>query len=263
MCAVDPALQGAKSIIFVLTVDTEADNQWDHGIPLRTENVRYWEPFQRICRDHDVAPTYLVTSEIADDDLAQTLLRTWAGAGEAEIGAHLHPWTTPPFREDAGFRFNDPSHPFMSELPGDLVRAKLENLTDQISNNFGVRPTSFRAGRFGLDGISARVLSELGYLVDSSVTPLTSWTAHRGLPEGSGGPDFSNHSARPFIIEGTRDEEEGANLGLLEIPVTIATTSALLRRFPALSGLHRTLPARAVRKISHGRWLRPQPVWLQ
>ncbi len=72
------SISRSKPIIFVLTVDTEADNQWSHGVPLTTENVRYWEPFQRVCREHGVAPTYLVTSEIAADPVAQALLRGWA-----------------------------------------------------------------------------------------------------------------------------------------------------------------------------------------
>ena len=110
-------------MLFVLTVDTEADNQWDHGVPLKTDNVRYWQPFQSVCHRHGVSPTYLVTSEISADTLAQTLLKGWAAAGEAEIGAHLHPWTTPPFLDTPGLRFNDSSHAFISELPDDLVRA--------------------------------------------------------------------------------------------------------------------------------------------
>jgi len=241
----------------VLTVDTEADNQWAHGIPLSTENVGYWEHFQRICLQRGVPPTYLVTSEIVADPAARALLRAWVGAGEAEVGAHLHPWTTPPFREEPGLCFNDPAHAFMSELPLDLVRAKLQTLADQIHHTLGVRPTAFRAGRFGLSNSCAQILAELGYLVDSSVTPLTRWTAHQGLPNGPGGPDFSAHSSAPFVIEGTGDP------GLLEIPVTVAPTHACLRRFPTLARRYqRSIPVRALRKASRGYWPRPQPVWL-
>ncbi|NLO27795.1 MAG: hypothetical protein GX113_06420 [Actinobacteria bacterium] len=240
-----------------MTVDTEADNQWAHGIPLSTANVGYWEPFQRICQERGVAPTYLVTSEIAADPAAQVLLRRWISAGAAEVGAHLHPWTTPPFDEKPGFGFNDRSHAFISELPIDLVRAKLETLTGQIQDTFGVRPTAFRAGRFGLNNSSAQVLAELGYLVDSSVTPLTNWSRTPGLPNGLGGPDFSSHSSAPFIVAETGDP------GLLEIPVTVTPTYDYLRRSPALLRRYqRSIPVRALRKASRGRWPRPQPVWL-
>lgn len=204
-----------------------------------------------------MAPTYLVTSEIATNPAARALLRNWIGTGAAEIGSHLHPWTTPPFEEKPGLGFNDRSHAFISELPIDLVRAKLETLTAQIQDGFGVRPISFRAGRFGLNNSSARVLAELGYLVDSSVTPLTKWGRHQGLPNGPGGPDFSAHSSTPFIIAGTGEP------GLLEIPVTVTPTYVWLRMLPGLLGRYqRSVPIRALRKASRGRWPRPQPVWL-
>ena len=243
-------------VMFVLTVDSEADNQWSHGIPLATENVRYWEPFQSLCRRHGVRPTYLVTSEILSDSLAQSLLKSWAQRHEVEIGAHLHPWTTPPFVDAPGLRFNDPSHAFISELPQELARAKLENLTDEIRVRLGIRPVSFRAGRFGLNLGCARSLAQLGYVVDSSVTPLKSWRKMPGLPGGPGGPDFSQQTARPFLIQGTGDP------GLTEIPVTIIPTYSLLRRFPPLLDLYRSLPAKALRRLLLRRWLSPQPAEL-
>ena len=238
-----------------MTVDTEGDDQWDHGAPLTTRNVDYWEPFQAVCEKHGVTPTYLITSEIAADSKAQALLRAWTARGAAEVGAHLHPWTTPPFLDRPGFRFNDPAHAFLNELPGELVSQKLHALTQQIEDCIGVRPISFRAGRFGLDMPAARVLGRLGYVVDSSVTPLIRHT-YPGLHDQPGGPDFRSHGLSPFVIQGT------GRPGVLEVPLTIVTTYALLRRFPGLLSVYRTLPVRAVRKIFFRRWLVPQPVWL-
>lgn len=243
-------------VIFAVTVDTEADNQWDQGAPLTTENVQYWQPFQSVCDEHGVTPTYLVTSEMAADPSAQSLLARWVASGRAEVGAHLHPWTTPPFIDEPGFRYNDPAHSFLSELPTELVHQKLETLTAEIERDLGIRPTSFRAGRFGFDARCAVALSELGYIVDSSVTPLTEWSAHQGLPHRDGGPDFTSHVAMPFLIDGTPQP------GLLELPVTIVTTYALLRRFPLLYRLYRSFPIRPARNRVLKRWLRPQPIWL-
>jgi hypothetical protein len=244
-------------MLFVLTVDTEADNQWNHGVELTTENVRHWEPFQRVCRQHGIAPTYLVTSEIAADPPAREKLTSWVSEGHAEVGAHLHPWTTPPFVDRPGFRYNDSAHAFLSELPQDLVRLKLERLTEEIAGAFGVRPTSFRAGRYGFDFRCAEVLAELGYHVDCSVTPMTELRSTLGLAGGRGGPDFSKHSAQPFIIEGT------GSPGLVEMPVTILPTYPVLRRSQALLRAYRSLPVRVLRRAVLSRWLSPQPVWLQ
>lgn len=239
-----------------MTVDTEGDNQWDHGIPLATENVHSWRPFQDICRRHGVPPTYLLTSEIVADPAAVQLLRGWVETGEAEVGAHLHPWTTPPFADKPGFRENDRSHAFISELPEDLVRAKLERLTLQIQERLGIRPTAFRGGRFGMNDAAAKALAELGFTVDSSVTPLTSWTMYPGLPNGNGGPDFRSHSSAPFVIAGTGEP------GLLEIPITIVITSTVLRHFPRLLTVYDSLPVRAISRASGRRLFRPARVWL-
>lgn len=243
-------------VILTVTVDTEADNQWDYGAPLTTKNVDYWHAFQAVCDEQGVTPTYLVTSEIAADPSAQSLLTAWVASGRAEVGAHLHPWTTGPFIDEPGLRYNDPVHSFLSELPTELVRRKLERLTAEIERDLGVRPTSFRAGRFGFDPRCAVALSELGYVVDSSVTPLTEWSAHKGLSDGDGGPDFTSHVATPFIIDGT------PRPGLLELPVTIVITYALLRRFPLLYRLYGSFPIRPARNRLFRRWLRPQPIWL-
>jgi hypothetical protein len=202
----------------VVTVDTEADGQWEHGRPLATANVTAWPPFQELCRRHAVPPTYLITSEIAEDPAAGAFLRALAAAGDAEVGAHLHPWTTPPFVEEPGLRQNDREHAYPCHLEPELLLAKLETLTVQVARAAGGRPTSYRAGRFGLDAVGAYILAGLGYEVDSSVTPFVSWTAHAGRPGRDGGPDFRRHDARPFRVAGS-----GAP-GLVELPVTILPT---------------------------------------
>ena len=132
-----------------VTIDTEADGQWEPGVPLTTRNVAFWEPFQELCETHGVPPTYLVATEIIEDGRARDLLSGWAQRGAAEVGAHLHPWTTPPFADRPGLRFNDPAHAFPSQLPDDLLREKTAVLTEHITAAFGTRPTSYRAGRFG------------------------------------------------------------------------------------------------------------------
>lgn len=238
-----------------VTIDTEADNQWDTGIPVKTRNAAYWSPFQDLCDRHGVLPTYLVATEIVEDERARDLLKEWSARGSAEIGAHLHPWTTPPFLDRPGLRCNDAVHAFPCQLPDDLLREKTGVLTKQIAAAFGCRPTSYRAGRFGLDARGAAFLAEEGYTVDSSVSPLWSWRRHPGL-NGQGGPDFREHSSQPFRITGVRGR------GLVEIPVTIVATYGPLRRMPALLEIYRSLPVRAVRKLLLAPRLLPQPVWL-
>lgn len=239
----------------VVTVDTEADDQWRHGAPLTTDNVDWWAPFQELCDRHGARPTYLVTSEIAADDRAVAFLTPRAADGTAEVGAHLHPWTTPPFEDAPGRRHNDPAHVYPCRLESGLLEAKLAALTGQVRDRFGAAPASFRAGRFGVDAVVARMLADLGYVVDSSVTPFVSWAANDATP-ADGGPDFRRHGPYPFRIAGT------GHPGLVELPVTVLPTYPLLRRSPWLRDHWDAFALRAARRALRA-WRRPQPLWFR
>ena len=241
---------------FILTIDTEADNQWKRGIELSTHKLRFIPKLQKLCLQYKICPTFLVTSEVCADDYAKDLLGGYREAHQAEIGAHLHIWTTPPFEDKDGFRYNDHNHGFATELPESLLRKKVEHLTQQIENTFGERPTSFRSGRFGFDETCAGILLDNGYVVDSSVTPYVDWSSQKGMPEGTGGPDFTDKGAQHYSISiGERT--------LLEIPVTILptkfpfTVSDRMNRI--YSSLGNTLIAKGAKKLSFG----TQPVWLR
>ena len=251
----------------VVTVDTEGDNQWAFGGPISTKNARFLPPFQALCRRYGMRPTYLVTSEIALDLDSVSMLLPWARAGEAEIGAHLHPWTTAPYEDKPGLRANDGSHAFPSELESHLLRAKLENLTTQISEAFGRRPTAFRAGRYGLDGKCIPILEDLGYLVDSSVTPGLSWWRTRGGTPTSRGPSFIGASVAPYRLSPTDVTVDAESAGKLwEIPLTILHSDLLLMRSRRvrmwIGNMNGSLLSHAAKRVwpaSQPQWLRPSP----
>lgn len=242
---------------FLLTIDTEADNQWEHGIDVSVENIKYIPRFQNLCNKYNIKPTYLVTSEVCDDGFAKEIFRDYSKLKNAEIGAHLHSWTTPPFTDQDGLRYNDPSHAFASEIPVELLTEKLKNLSGQIEKSFDVKPTSFRSGRYGFNEDVANVLADLAYTVDSSVTPYVSWSANPGLSTGKGGPDFIDKTPQPYRYNFTSGS-------LLEIPITILPT-----RFPLtlsekftdyyFRNVNNSIPLRILRKLL----LSNQPLWLR
>lgn len=238
----------------IVTIDTEADNQWKHGIELSTQNVKFIPEFQSRCERYGILPTYLLTSEIAADQFAASYFRTLVAAGKAEIGSHLHPWTTPPFLDAPGLRYNDEVHAFASQLPRPLLEAKLVNLTRQVAEAVCKRPTSFRAGRFGFSMEYAGVLAQLGYLVDSSVTPMASWSRYPGL-NGRGGPNFRTYPVQPYVMK-------LCGAALMEIPVTVLVTSRLLQRRPRLLFWYKVL-ARLSELVVGSRRVTWQPLWLQ
>jgi hypothetical protein len=242
---------------FIISIDTEGDNQWDHGRDLTVENIKYVPRFQNLCEKYLIKPTYLVTSEVCNDPYAKEIFSEYFLNNKAEIGTHLHSWTTPPFIDKPGFRLNDPNHAFATELHEDLLIEKIKILTDQIESSFGKRPLSFRSGRFGFSESVARVLVENSYLVDSSVTPYISWSSHKGIPGGHGGTDFLDSTAYPF-----KYEFEGGSL--LEIPVTILPT-----RFPLNSSNNiarhyfRNVNQNIFLKVFRKLLFSNQPLWLR
>jgi len=242
---------------FIVTIDTEGDNQWDHGRELTVENIKFLPRFQALCEDYGIKPTYLVTSEVCQDTYARGLFTEYIKNGRAEIGAHLHSWTTPPYLDKEGFRENDINHAFASELPYELLSQKIRNLTEQIASSFGKTPSSFRSGRYGFNEDVARVLVDNSYIVDSSVTPFVSWSEQAGIPGGKGGPDFIDSPAYPHRI----DFQGGS---ITEIPVTIMPTRFPLTMSRKLASyyfrkVNDSLVLRGIRKM----FLDNQPVWLR
>jgi hypothetical protein len=187
----------------VVTIDTEEDN-WAEFRPTgqTVRNIQRIPGLQRLFDDFGVTPTYLVTHAVAADEAASGVLRSIVAAGRCEVGAHCHPWNTPPFHEP------ESRHPrrdsMLCNLPAWLQHAKIARLHETIERSLGLRPVTFRCGRWAFSPTVSQHLADLGYRIDTSVTPYMNWTDDHG-------PDFSTISPRPFRL---------APL-LVEVPVTI------------------------------------------
>lgn len=228
---------------FIITVDTEADNQWQRSKNISLENIKHIPRFQELCQKYNFNPTYLVTYEVATDNTSSNILSTLAKDNKAEIGAHLHPWTTPPYTRDMEWEMTH--HRFPSELPLEELGQKIRSLTEGIKSKFNIEPKSFRAGRWGFDSNVARVIKEYGYIADSSITPGISWKRTTGDPKGVGGPNYKNAQIVPYELSIDNILENGKS-GVIEIPMTILPTGSLVER--------------SLRKVFHkNRWLRIFP----
>lgn len=242
---------------FVFTIDTAADNLWDTGRELTLENVRTIPRLQNLCEKYNIRPTYLVTSEICEDSFAREMFLDYLENDQAEVGALLHPWTTPPFFNREGYRYNDVKHAFPNELPDDIVANKLRYLTDQIRTTFGTRPTSFRAGRFGFSENLARMLMNNEFMVDSSVTPYINWSGYTGIPGMKGGPDYISKKSYPYTYT-----YQGNSL--LEIPVTVLPTRFPLNKNNRFTEYYfKNVNNNTLLKSLQSIFFRYQPLWLR
>lgn len=191
------------SLELLIVVDTEEEFDWSAPFSrdsVATRSIPAQARAHEIYNRFGIVPTYVIDYPVAADANAVRFLRGLASAGKAEIGAHLHPWVTPPHAEEVTTR-----NSYHCNLPPALERAKLEALTQAIEQGFGTRPTIFKAGRYGFGPNTQRVLVDLGYRVDCSLVPHTDFS-------GDGGPDFRGCPDVPHWLD------EGA--GLLEIPLS-------------------------------------------
>jgi hypothetical protein len=194
----------------VVVVDTEAEFDWARQQPRRARGVTsVKEQMQTlpIFERYGVRPTFVLDYPVSTTPEGYEFIRDLHRSGACEIGAHLQPWDNPPFLEEIT---DENSYP--GNLPVELEREKLVQLTRVITENVGVPPRIYKAGRYGVGRATAQILAELGYEIDVSVVPRTDLRR-------SFGPDFSHCEARPYWF--------GDNPALLEIPLCVGYAGAL------------------------------------
>ena len=179
-------------VYFVMTIDTEEEWDWKDSFPknnFSVTNTRKIPKFQRFCNELGVKPTYLIDYPVVTDEESVDYFKEPFEAGQCEIGGHLHPWCTPPVKEEVNVRN---SH--IVNLPVELVKKKLANLTKEIRSRFGLHPVSFRAGRWGVNGRLLKVLAQEGYKADTSVRPFHQdiGFSYQNAVEIPYWPDFDN-----------------------------------------------------------------------
>jgi len=195
--------QQEKPILFVI-IDTEEEFDWSK--PVQRENtsvanIAHQHNAQTIFARYGVKPIYVIDYPVASQAAGYDVLKSYYDDGLCDIGAHLHPWVTPPFTETLSN-----AHTFPGNLPRDLEYAKLDNLTNMIERHFGFRPSIYKAGRYGVGQHTTDILAELGYHIDASVVPKTNFADIEG-------PDFSALHAMPYRF--------GPERSLLEVPLSV------------------------------------------
>jgi hypothetical protein len=196
--------------MLVVVVDTEAEFDWEAQGPrhaIGVTSVKAQDRAQEIFDRFRVRPTFVLDYPVSSTPEAYEYLRDLHRSGACEIGAHLQPWDNPPLVEQTT---DENSYP--GNLPFELEREKLVQLTRSIEDNVRVRPRIYKAGRYGVGPATARILAELGYEIDVSVVPGDNLTRKFG-------PDFSHCRVSPYWF--------GKDPALLEIPLSTGYTGLL------------------------------------
>jgi len=197
----------------IITIDAEEDNWGRYSATDNpVENIRQIVPLQKIFDEFGVKPTYLVNYPVATSPSSVAILNKFLAEGNCEIGMHCHSWNTPPFDGEVS---PCEEETMLCNLSKSMVQDKLWTLYQVIEKNFGKKPVSFRAGRWGFSRDVAMVLIELGCRVDSSVTPYVDWGC---CPESN----FSNFSPDPFWFNAEDNFRGKKESSILEVPATIS-----------------------------------------
>jgi hypothetical protein len=230
----------------VISIDTEVDKdrRWRISEPPAFESVRAGVPglLTPLFERHGAIPTYLLSPEILEDPPSLEVL---AALGEAaELGTHLHgDLIDPGGRAAAELAGRDPDT--VQRSYGRALEAeKLARLTQRFEDRLGYRPTAFRAGRYGIGEHSFELLAELGYAVDSSVTPHLLWRY------GTETLDFREWTAQPRVL-GTAAGD------LVELPISIRPGGPLAAAAQAAPELVGRVAGRLLGRRARHLWLRP------
>jgi hypothetical protein len=218
------------SPILSVVIHTEEEFDWDRAHDrdaTRVTHMRSIDRIQRLFEKYGIVPNYVVDYPVASQAEGYGPLKPYVEDGKALIGAHLHPWVSPP-HEEAVIRHNT----YPGNLPAALEREKLRLLTEQIAESFGVSPKTYLAGRYGFGPNTAAALEDLGYEVDISPAPPIDFSS-------DGGPDYSHYSSQPFWFDRKRKllvlPSTGGYVGLLG---RIGTPLYTLMTSPALHFAH-------------------------
>ena len=212
--------------LFVV-VDTEAAFDWSGPFNTADTNVASVSAqslAQDILSDMGIRPIYVVDYPVASQPEGYEPLRKIFQARQCVIGAHLHPWTTPPLEEVVN-DFNS----YQCNLDPILEIRKIAVLKAQIERSFGAAPLFFKAGRYGVGPRTFQALADMGFAVDLSIMPLADF-------RGDGGPDFRDTRATPYT----------ARENLLSLPMTRGQIGLLT---PTTTRAHRIIQSKFLKAV--------------
>lgn len=193
----------ATKLRVVISLDVEEEGLFSGQYPSLNpgvKNVARIGALDEMSRELAFPLTLFCSHAVFDSPAALESVGKLVEFAGAEVGAHLHHWSTPPLGNQAA------GSPLRTHLmPQDILEQKLANLLNAGQKFLGRPLTSFRMGRWDLKSSLLSMLARHGILVDSSVCPLR----HFGQ-----GPDHFLAPYEPYwctLSQGRR---------ILEAPIT-------------------------------------------
>jgi hypothetical protein len=222
-------------IYLCISIDVEPDcsKNWLYSTPLAFTGVSRGiaEKLHPLFNEFGIQPTYLINNVVLEDDESIAVFKSLDNG--FELGTHLHGDFIEPGKVHSDYAGKDG---LMNQcfLEPETEYGKLKNITSLFTDRFGYSPASFRAGRFSAGRNTIRSLADLGYKVDTSVTPKIIWNDFtREHPV-----DYSRAPDQPYWTDENSFPGLSFSKKMLQVPVSIVA-------------------ARRYGIFKRARWLRP------
>jgi hypothetical protein len=221
-----------KAVYLMVSLDVEEEGLFGGTYDRRkytVQNTACLKALDPLC-EQGIRPTLFCSYGVLTDARSKRELARLRDRFDAEIGAHLHHWNTPPLCLNG----NDAALPdttrrvSTAKLSTRLLAAKLKSLFDAGYDFQAAALTSFRMGRWDLRREHWALLAQAGVRCDASVRPLHG--------NGGGRPDHFDAPATPYWIHAGQKK-------ILEAPLTVTPL------LPPLPDWISALPATASKKL--------------
>jgi hypothetical protein len=242
-------------ISLIVSVDTECDKgpRWQIKRPLSFLNVIKGIPdkLQPLFNEFSVKPTYLLSPELLMHNSCTRLFQSLQK--KVELGVHMHGEFIEPYADWNAKR----TDAFQGDFSPRVEFQKISDCTKLFEEKFCFHPTSFRAGRFGLSRYTLFFLEELGYSIDSSMTPYVWWWRRKGE-----GVNFLGVPNQPYFPS-PHDFRKRGKMSILEVPISIVNPFwerfpvCLIRKINPLNRIQTILMNAYLRNKLRSLWLRP------
>lgn len=198
-----------RETLYAVSVDTEEEWDWDGDYPTTNPaitNIAHLPELQEVCSRNGASVTYFTNHAVLANPAGRKVILELAKQPGVEIGVHIHPWNTPPLLNTGRVTTRET---FLQNLPPESIRSKL-NSVFALFAECGLRPTSFRGGRYSTSPIVQNYLRDRGIIADASILPFSTW-------QEDGAPDHRQRRLEPRRLPPRHTGDKA----MWEIPLTL------------------------------------------
>ncbi len=163
-----------KEPLFVcIIIDVEEEGLFTGHYPRfpSVENTAFLPELAFLTTECHIPLTLVCSHAVFSHAPSCHILERMRSAWGAEIGAHLHYWSTPPHTQTEHVQKNMAQYTAAKDVPSEALRHKFHSLFSAAEHFCGHPVHTFRMGRWDMAREIWPILKECGVRIDSSIRP--------------------------------------------------------------------------------------------